>query len=81
MKITFDIDCTPQEARVFLGLPDVAPAQEAFVEALGKRMTEAVAAMDGDVLFKSWMPEGMAGLEQWRDMWRMAAGGGGETKK
>ena len=79
MKITVEIDCTAQEAREFLGLPDVAPAQQAFVEALGKRMTDTVAAMDGDALFKSWMPEGMAGLEQWREMWRM--GSGGETKK
>ena len=79
MKITVDIDCTAQEAREFLGLPDVAPAQRAFVEALGKRMTDSVAAMDGDALFKSWMPEGMAGLEHRREMWRM--GSGGETKK
>ena len=79
MKVTFDIDCTPQEARAFLGLPDVAPAQEAFVEALSKRMTETIAAMDGDDLFKAWMPEGMAGWDQWREMWR--TGGAGETKK
>ncbi len=79
MKITVDIDCTPQEARAFLGLPDVAPVQEAFVEALRKRMTETIAAMDGDAMFKAWMPDGMAGWEQWRDMWRARAGG--ETKK
>ena len=69
MKITVDIDCTAQEAREFLGLPDVAPAQRAFVEALGKRMTDSVAAMDGDALFKSWMPDDMPGMDQWREMW------------
>ena len=25
MKITVDVDCTPEEARAFLGLPDVKP--------------------------------------------------------
>ena len=82
MKVTVDIDCTPQEARAFLGLPDVTPVQEAFVEALHKRMTESIAAMDGDAMIKAWMPDGMAGWDQWRDMWRGGAGGtGGKVKK
>ena len=28
MKITMDIECTPEEARRFLGLPDVTGSQE-----------------------------------------------------
>lgn len=28
MKITVNIDCTPQEAREFLGLPNIQPMQE-----------------------------------------------------
>jgi len=28
MKITLDIDCTPEELRSFFGLPDVRPMQE-----------------------------------------------------
>jgi len=28
MKITMNIDCTPDEARAFFGLPDVKPMQE-----------------------------------------------------
>ena len=32
MKITIDIDCTPQEARSFLGLPDVEPMQQALMK-------------------------------------------------
>ena len=76
MKITVDIDCTPQEARAFLGLPDVAPVQAAFVEALKTKMTDSIAAMDSDAMFKAWMPDGMPGMDQWRDMW----GGGGKKK-
>ncbi len=76
MKITVDIDCTPQEARAFLGLPDVAPVQEAFVEALKTKMNETIANLDSDAMFKARMPDGMPGLDQWRDMW-----GGGAKKK
>ncbi|MFY9972047.1 MAG: DUF6489 family protein, partial [Roseiarcus sp.] len=28
MKITVDVDCTPLEARQFMGLPDVEPMQK-----------------------------------------------------
>ena len=28
MKVNVEIDCTPEEARAFFGLPDVAPLQE-----------------------------------------------------
>lgn len=76
MKITIDIDCSAQEARAFFGLPDVSPAQKAFVEALRTKMTESIAGMDSEAMFKAWMPDGMPGLDQWRDMW----GGGGQEK-
>src|SRR3546814_3772920 len=33
MKIHVDIDCTPEEARVFLGLPEVGPMQEDLMAA------------------------------------------------
>ena len=31
MKITVEIDCTPDEARQFLGLPDMKPMQAALM--------------------------------------------------
>ena len=35
MKVTIEIDCTPDEARVFMGLPDVKPMQAAVMASLG----------------------------------------------
>ena len=40
MKVTIDVDCTPEEARAFLGLPAVAPLQEAMMQELQKRMLD-----------------------------------------
>lgn len=40
MKITFDIDCTPQEARSFMGLPDVTGVNETIVSELERRTKE-----------------------------------------
>ncbi len=43
MKLTLDIDCTPGEARQFLGLPDVEALNDMIVEEMTKR---AQAEMD-----------------------------------
>ena len=79
MKITIDVDCTPEEARAFLGLPDVAPMQAAVMEGLGKRMNAGLEAMDPETLMKTWMPLGLQGLEQaqkmfWSQMGKAAGG-------
>jgi hypothetical protein len=61
MKVTIDIDCTPEEARSFMGLPDVSAAQEAVVEEWQKQAMEAMSSMDPQSLFKAWMPDGGLG--------------------
>lgn len=38
MKLTIDIDCTPQEARQFLGLPDVEGLNAMIVSEMTARM-------------------------------------------
>ena len=63
MKITVNVDCTPEEARAFLGLPDLRPLQEAFVSQLQDRLTANLQAMDGDALLRSWLPAGAQNFE------------------
>jgi hypothetical protein len=41
MKMNFEVECTPEEARRFLGLPDVTRANEAYVDAVMKAMQGA----------------------------------------
>lgn len=64
MKISVDVDCTPEEARAFLGLPDLRPMQEALVAQLQERLTAGLSAMDGEALFRLWMPAGLPGMDQ-----------------
>jgi hypothetical protein len=81
MKFHIDVDMTPEEARRFLGLPDVAPVQEKVLKEMEKRM---MAAMDADPqsLMRAWMPGG-EGIEQFqRAMWDAAQkAAGGKTGK
>ena len=50
MKISIDIDCTPDEARRFLGLPDVAPVQQAMMDEIQRRMVAGLEKMEPEAL-------------------------------
>jgi hypothetical protein len=56
MKVTIEVDCTPEEARRFLGLPDVVPMQQAVMEKLQQRLASVVDATTPEELLKAWMP-------------------------
>jgi len=78
MKVTINIDCTPEEARTFLGLPDVQPMQRALMGEIQERMSANLAAMDPETLLKTWLPLGLQNLEQLqRFFWSQMAGAGG----
>ena len=80
MKITIDIDCTPEEARAFLGLPDVAPLQKAMMAGIKERMEQALSAADPETLFRTWLPAGMQGLDAMQKMFWSAAMGSADGK-
>ena len=63
MKFPIDIDCTPEEARAFLGLPDVQPAQTAMMAVIQERMEEMMRSASPEELMKTWMPTGIQGME------------------
>jgi hypothetical protein len=77
MKITIDIDCSPQEARAFLGLPEVGAMQEALVAQLQERLAAALEGSDPEALMRLWLPAGFEGFAQmqeqfWKQMTAMA---------
>ena len=68
MKITVDVDCTPEEARAFLGLPDVKPMQEQLMGELQERMAANIRAMEPEALLRTWLPATLKGFEQLQEM-------------
>lgn len=82
MKMTIEIDCTPQEARAFLGLPDVTPLNEALVSEMQKRMAANINMLAPDELIKNWTAFGAGAQEQFRQLMQSAVAmgmGGGST--
>jgi hypothetical protein len=76
MKVTVEIDCTPQEARGFLGLPDVTDLNEHLVAEMKKRMDANVAMLAPDELMKNWMTFGGQASDQFMKLMTAAAGQG-----
>lgn len=75
MKITMDIDCTPEEMRDLLGLPDVKTMQNEMMQEIRTRMMAGLDAMDPAEALKTWMP-GVTGLDQLQSFFGMMAQGG-----
>ncbi len=69
MKVRVELDCTPQEARAFLGLPEVRPLQERLLTEMEMRMTDYLRQLDPQTLTEQWMPFGIKGIEQWQSIW------------
>ena len=81
MKITVEIDCSPVEARAFLGLPDVSALNARLVEEMQSRMTANMPMLSPDELMKNWMSFGAGAQEQFSKLMTQAAGlGAGSTR-
>jgi hypothetical protein len=68
MKITMNVDCTPEEARAFLGLPDVRPMQEQLMREVQERMAANIRAMEPEAMLRTWLPATLKGFEQIQEM-------------
>lgn len=80
MKVTVEVDCTPVEARAFLGLPDVTPLNEHLVSEMRKRFESNAAMLQPEELMKSWMAFGGQAQEQFMKLMAAASGGSGRPK-
>ena len=74
MKITINIDCTPEEARTFFGQPDLKPMQDELMQEMRKRLMAGIAAMDPAEMMRTWMPV-TTGFEQMQDFFAAMSGG------
>jgi hypothetical protein len=76
MKVTVEVECTPVEARNFLGLPDVTPLNEHLVEEMRKRFESNAAMLQPEELMRNWMAFGGQAQEQFMKLMAAATGAG-----
>ncbi len=66
MKINIEIDCSPEEARQFMGLPDVGKANAVYVDAFAKAMQGAANTDQLQEYARQLAPMGQAGLKMFQ---------------
>ena len=65
MKFSIDVECTPEEARAFLGWPDFSEAQQKVVDGLVKQMQDQLGSVGLEDGMK--MMFGGMGAEGWQE--------------
>jgi len=81
MKVNVEIDCTPEEARRFLGLPDVSKANEVYVDAIAKAM-QGVGSFDQlQEYAKQLAPMGQMGMQLFQQLIETGLAAGKPRKK
>ena len=75
MKVTVDVDCSPEEARRLLGLPDLSSVHEAYVEKVRKAVTEGMGPEHISELLKNWGPMSEGAFAMWKGMLDQMGGG------
>lgn len=73
MKAKLEVDCTPAEARAFLGLPDVSALNDHMVKEMRRRVDANLAAAAPEELMRSWMAFGGQASEQFMKLMGAAA--------
>ena len=84
MKVNIEIDCTPVEARTFLGLPDVSQVNAVYVETLTKAMQGVTNLEQLKEMSQQWAPMGQMGLKLFQNILEGGAAfaqGAGAAKK
>jgi hypothetical protein len=70
MKVTVDMDMTPEEARKLMGFPDLEPLQNAMMEKIQLQMEEYFNDIsDPEAMFNKFMPLGVNAMEQYTNFY------------
>lgn len=68
MKMNVEVECTPEEARTFLGLPDVTKVNEQYVDNITKAMQGVTSLDQLKEVASQIAPMGMMGMQFFQNM-------------
>lgn len=79
MKMHIEIDCSPEEARRFMGLPDVTKANEIYVDNVAQAMKGVTSLDQLETFAKQMAPMGQMGLKLFQNFMEGAATSAGAS--
>ncbi|HZU64409.1 MAG TPA: DUF6489 family protein [Novosphingobium sp.] len=74
MKVNVEVECTPEEARRFLGLPDVTAANQAYMDAVLNAMKGMGSLEQMGEFVKQLAPMGQFGLKMFQQFMETSTG-------
>ena len=80
MKVHVEIDCTPEEARSFMGLPDVGKANDIYVDMMSKAMQGVSDTEKLQEYARQLAPMGQAGFKLFQSFMEGASATGRRPK-
>jgi hypothetical protein len=63
MKFNIEVDCTPEEVRRLVGLPDLTAVHDVYLDRMKEVMTTGLTPDMVDSMVRSWVPGGAAGMD------------------
>lgn len=70
-----NVDCTPEEARRMMGLPDLSSVHEVYLDKMRRTIDEGLTPETVETLMRSWSPMGEASMAMWRQVFEQMSGG------
>jgi len=80
MNVTVNLDCTPEEARRLMGLPDMSPLHEIYLDKMKRSIEDGITPDMIEGMMRAWAPMGEAGMNIWRQVFDQMSGSA-STKK
>ena len=63
MKFHIEVDCTPEEVRRLIGLPDLSEVHQAYLDQMKDVMAKGVTPDMAETMVRNWMPGGAASMD------------------
>lgn len=81
MKFNIEVDCTPEEVRRLVGLPDLTDVHEAYLSRVKQVAEKGVTPEMVESMVRNWVPMGGAGLDMVRELIGAMTPGEGKKRK
>ncbi len=82
MKFNIEVDCTPEEVRRLIGLPDLAGVHDVYLDRIKDTMTKGLTPDVVESMVRTWLPMGGQGVDFVKDLvGQFASSSAGKGKK
>jgi Family of unknown function (DUF6489) len=80
MKFNIEVECTPEEVRRLVGLPDLTEVHDAYLDKMKAAIDKGITPDVVENMVRTWVPGAGAGVDMVRDLIGAFATGASNAK-